>query len=136
MSVIENQLKKALIDAITAKELQKLVLKKSLLKTLEEGVDQDIKNIENNLNHLENLEPETLSRIFTSLEVPCYTNTQINILSKIFELFGEKESNFLCVLLDRAINEFAANRFVGKPQDFHSRVNPVQKDLEVIDNII
>ena len=126
MSDINAQLKHALVSAIKEKQIKILESNKVLLKIIEEGIDSKINSANNNTETLENLDVETLSRIFTSLEVPFgYTNTQINILSKIFELFGEKENNFLCVLLDRAINDFVVNRFTGKPQEFHSRVNPV-----------
>ena len=126
MSVINAQLKTTLIAAIKEKQIKILESNKVLLKIIEEGIDSKINSANNNTETLENLDVETLSRIFTSLEVPFgYTNTQINILSKIIELFGEKENNFLCVLLDRAINDFVVNRFTGKPQEFHSRVNPV-----------
>ena len=126
MSVINAQLKTTLIAAIKEKQIKILESNKVLLKIIEEDIDSKINSAINNTETLENLDVETLSRIFTSLEVPFgYTNTQINILSKIIELFGEKENNFLCVLLDRAINDFVVNRFAGKPQEFHSRMNPV-----------
>ena len=126
MSDNNAQLKHALVSAIKEKQIKILESNKVLLKIIEEDIDSKINSAINNTETLENLDVETLSRIFTSLEVPFgYTNTQINILSKIIELFGEKENNFLCVLLDRAINDFVVNRFTGKPQEFHSRVNPV-----------
>ncbi len=111
MSDINAQLKTTLIAAIKEKQIKILESNKVLLKIIEEGIDSKINSANNNTETLEILDVETLSRIFTSLEVPFgYTNTQINILSKIIELLSEKENNFLCVLLDQAINDFMTNR--------------------------
>lgn len=106
MSEIENQLKKALIDVIKDKNLQKLELKKSLLKTLEEGIDQDIKNIENNLNHLENLEPETLTTVFSQIKFPILSPFAITNFSIAIDNFCSENSQLFVDILIKANNEF------------------------------
>lgn len=107
MSDINAQLKEALISAIKEKQIKILEENKVLLEIIEGGINSNIVYVTNNTEPLENLED------------PCPINTQVNVLEKI------KENNFLCALLDQAINDFVVNRFAGKPQDFQSFVNPV-----------
>lgn len=106
MSDVNVQLKNALIAAIKDKELQKLEFKKSLLKTLEEGVDQDIKNIEDNYKHLENLDSETLISAFSQLKIPELTPSTTNTISIVLNNISSQNSQLFCDILGVANSEF------------------------------
>ena len=106
MSNSETHLKKALIDAIKNKVLQKLEFKKELLKTVEEAVKQDIENIENNFKHLENLDSEALISAFSQLKVPELTPFTADTISTAIDNISSQNSQLFCGILNGANSEF------------------------------
>lgn len=106
MSNSETHLKKALIDAIKNKVLQKLEFKKELLKTVGEAVKQDIENIENNFKHLENLDSEALISAFNQLKIPELTPFTADTISIAIDNLSSQNSQLFCAILSGANSEF------------------------------